>query len=62
MKSVEWVDALPDIKNYYKALGIEIVWHWHEDRLTNLQFRIHSPETGPITYIHLGWAKSHRTK
>jgi len=62
VKSVEGVDALLDIKGSYKALGIEIVWHWHEDRLTNLQFRIHSPETDPITYIHLGWAKSDRTK
>ena len=52
MKSVERVDALPDIKGSYKALGIEIVWRRHEDRLTNLQFRIHSPETDPETDIY----------
>lgn len=61
-KSGEVIDALPDIKRYYKALGIEIAWHRHENGLTSLQSRIHSPETDPSTPEHLGCGKSCITK
>lgn len=52
-KSGEGVDALSDTTRYYKAIGIEIVWLWHEDRLTNLQLRIHSPKTDSRTYTNI---------
>ena len=58
----EGVDALPDIKRFYKAIGIGMVCHQHEDRLTNLQLRIHSPETDPRTQKHPGCGENCSTK
>ena len=42
--------ALPDFRQYYKAIVTKIVWYWHQNRQTDQWNTKENPERNPDTY------------
>ena len=44
-----WI-TIPELKLYYRGIGIKPVWYWYRDKQVDQWNRIKNPEMNPYTY------------
>jgi hypothetical protein len=52
---------MPDLKLYYRAIGIKTAWYWYSDRQVIQWNRIEDPEMNPHTYVQFIFDKGAKT-
>ena len=60
MNKAEWL-TLHNFKNYYKVIGITIVWYWHKDRHVEQNNIIECWEINPYIYDQVIFDKDTKT-
>jgi hypothetical protein len=53
--------TIPDLKLYYRTIGIKTSWCWYSDRQVDNWHRTEDPEMNPHTYGHLIFDKGAKT-
>jgi hypothetical protein len=60
-KRTSGILTISDLKLYYRAIVIKIVWYWYSDRQVNQWNRIEDPEMNPLTCNQLIFDKGAKT-
>ena len=53
--------TMPDLKLYFRAIVIKIVWYWYSNRQVDQWNRIEDADMNPPTYSHLIFDKGAKT-